>query len=292
MLKEGPGPATLDTLKTMQAATEDLPLPPEPRKKTEETKLPPKPSQEEQDRLIAAARELALDYTKQLPDFICLQITRRYHDPLGENDFLLRDTIATQLSYFGQVESYKLIWKKEKKPGTPANEGEGAISRGEFGTLLREVFQPETKAEFSFQRWTRLHSRLNAVFTYRVLPENSQWSLVYHESQVFKPGYAGLLFIDAETHAVMRVRIESQGIPPSFPIQAAWTQLDYAYQDLSGKQFLLPASGEMNMRIGRLGRKNEIEFRSYRKYSADSDISFETDEANAIGGASDKKPGH
>jgi hypothetical protein len=285
MLSESPGSLTSEAIKAMQTASQNLPIPVAEQPKAEEPKAPPipPPTSVEQEKIIAEARELSLDYTKHLPDFICLEYTRRYYDPKGTDDYHLSSTVAARLSYFGQKEDYKVISVNDKLTETSYNALDGAVSTGEFGTMLREIFEPDTHAEFWFDRWTSLHHHLTLVFGYRVLAMNSHWTLDYNRgANVFTPGYIGSIFIDPETHAVLRVTLDAQGIPPSFPIQVAKTQLDYAYTDLSGVQFLLPSNVVMYMRDGRMISKNEKDFRNYRKYSAESDITFEADTAGAV----------
>jgi hypothetical protein len=214
------------------------------------------------------------------------------------NDFHLHDTVATQLTYFEQKEAYKVIFKKENYKVSPesvkASETsytslDGATSNGEFGTLLKDIFEPRTHAEFWFQRRSSLHHHLALVYGFRVLARHSRWRIEYNPGAlVCTVEYAGTVFIDSETHAVLRVSTEAQSIPPSFPIQAAKIQLDYAWQDLAGQKFLLPSTVVLNMREGRVNQKNEIDFRSYRKYSAASAVTFEADSAGAINVENDK----
>lgn len=300
MLSASPDPSTSELRKQSQTAPQNLPLAASEQKQEEQKQEEPaprplpKPLSVEQEKIIAQAREIALDYTRRLPDFICLQFTRRYEDPLGENDFHLRDTVAAQLTYFGQKEDYKLISRKanyklapqdDKPADTPYTSLDGATSRGEFGTLLKQIFEPATHSEFWFQRRTSLRHLPALAFGYRVLAVNSKWTLEHSATaQLCTPAYTGSLFIDPETHAVMRVTMEAQRIPSSFPIQAASIQLDYAWQDLAGQKFLLPSTAVLYMRMRevRLIKENEIEFRNYRKYSAASDITFEADSAAAI----------
>jgi len=53
----------------------------------------------EQAKIIDAAREYALNYTKQLPNFICVQVTRRDFDPTGSgNNWYHSDTITARRS--------------------------------------------------------------------------------------------------------------------------------------------------------------------------------------------------
>ncbi len=83
--------------------------------------------------------------------------------------------------------------------------------------------------------------------------------------------------MDRDTLQVMRVTMEAIDITPSFPVQAASTRLDYDYENINGQMFLLPLRSEMRMRSGKLLVKNEVEFRMYRKFGADTAITFDTD---------------
>jgi hypothetical protein len=53
--------------------------------------------------------------------------------------------------------------------------------------------------------------------------------------------------------------------------------LNYGYTEISGRSFLLPLTSDLVSRSGRIGSRNEIEFRRYQKYSADTSISFGDD---------------
>ena len=279
MVAEGAGPETTEQLKEMQEASKRLPVPESMLKADTPPPAPmPPPSGADQDRIISEAREIALDYSTHLPDFICLQYTRRSIDPQGTNYFQQIDTVATRLSYFDQREDYKVISVGGKLSNKDYQKIGGAISSGEFGTMLKQIFEPETAAEFAFERWAKLDGRICLVYHYHVSRAHSKWSIDWNNSeQVYSPAYSGSIFIDREVPVVMRVTLIAEGIPTSFPIQEAKTTLNYGYQDISGKQFLLPLNSEMRMREGRLLRKNEVEFCNYRKYSADAVITFDSE---------------
>lgn len=283
MIAEGPGPETTEQLKEMQEATKSLPVPEDMVKPATPPPAPmPAPSVADQERILAEAREIALDYTKRLPDFLCLQYTRRYVDPQGTDYFQQVDTVATRLSYFDQKEEYKVISVGGKLSDKDYQKLGGAISSGEFGTMLRQIFEPETAAEFGFERWAKLDGRICLVYHYHVTRARSKWSIDWNNGeQVYSPAYSGSIFIDREVPVVMRVTLIAEGIPAAFPIQEAKSTLNYSYQDISGKQFLLPLNSEMRMRQGRLLVKNETEFRNYRKYSADAVITFDTEAGQA-----------
>jgi hypothetical protein len=73
---------------------------------------------------------------------------------------------------------------------------------------------------------------------------------------------------------VLRVTLEAEDIPPSFPVQQASSMLDYDFTEISGQQHLLPLRAVVRMRQGKLLTKNEVEFRLYRKFTADATITF------------------
>lgn len=53
--------------------------------------------------------------------------------------------------------------------------------------------------------------------------------------------------------------------------------LDYDYQDLSGHTFLLPLKSQVLMQGPDSIVRLDQEFRVYRKYSAESDVKFDTE---------------
>jgi hypothetical protein len=219
---------------------------------------------------------VALGYTKRLPDFICLQVTHRYIDPSGLEMFQKSDTIATRLSYFEQREDYKLISVNGTLSQADYSKLGGATSTGEFGTMLRQIFEPETQTEFWWERWAKLRGKIAYVFGYRVRQQRSQWHITWQRQMDIVTGYHGLIYVDKEVPTVLRVTLEAEEMPPSFPIQEARSMLDYDYQTIADKEFLLPLRAEMRMREGRFLIKNLTEFRSYRKFGTESTITFDT----------------
>ncbi len=274
MFQEGLGPRAAEELRKLVAATASLPPPVRDPAPVKPVPLPPPPSTE-QARVIAEAREMALSYTKRLPDFICLQVTRRYVDPSGLEMFQLMDTVAERLSYFEQKEEYKLISINGKWTDADRWKLGGATSSGEFGTMLKEIFEPSTEAEFEWERWGKLRGRVCHVYRFHVRQAKSRWHITWQRQMQIVPGYRGLLYIDRDVPMVLRVTMEAVDIPPTFPIQEARTMLDYDFVDIAGNEYLLPLRSEMRMRESRLLVKNQVEFRSYRKFGAEAIITFD-----------------
>ena len=276
---QGLGPKTVAALRSLRDASvslrapgPDAPPPPPPQ-------LPPPPSAEERADIIAAARENALNYSNGLPNYICLQVTRRYYsrDGRGETG---SDTIAERLTYYNHKEEYKMVTHNDQVTNVNAEKLGGSLSRGEFGSLLREIFDPSSQTQFNWERWSGLNQRWSYVFAFRVPLATSQYTIHSghdKDEQVITVGFSGSIFIDKGTNRVMRVRMHADDIPATFPVQAASQQLDYAFQKIGDQEFLLPLISEMKMKMeGRLNSRNVIEFRNYNKYSADTVIKFDT----------------
>jgi hypothetical protein len=285
MLSDGAGPKTVDALKTLRDASEHFggsatgPLAAVvssagPAKTYTQ---PPPPPPEKQREIIEAAREYALNYTKSLPDFVCAQITERYHDPTAKEAWRRGDVIKAKLSYNGKKENYDVMLINEQSVmGKTMESLGGTTSTGEFATMLRYIFEPVSEASFHWERMGNWHGHISYVFDYAVDQPHSSWGITDVESKrTVTPAYRGAIFIDQTTGQIVRFTAEAVDIPADFPIQVAKETLSYEYADLSGNKFLLPATSEVRLDRGRDMSKNVVTFTSYRKFSADAVITFD-----------------
>ena len=272
---EGAGPKTVAALNELAAQSASLPrakpkAPPPPV-----VPIPP-PSSEEQQAVLSDVRDYALNYSKQLPDFICTQVTRRYYDPTGLEFWRTEDTLTAKLTYFEQKEDYKLVLVNNRYTTAALQSLGGATSAGEFGSLLKLTLEPKTDALLGWDHWATLRGRRAYVFSYRVDSYHSQWHINYENTQSIISGYSGLLYVDKDTHMVLRITFQAVDIPSSFPVQEATTVLDYDFVKISDREFLLPLKAVVRMRHDKLLTKNDVEFRMYRKFSADAVVTFDT----------------
>ncbi len=273
----GAGPRTLEALEALRESSKNLPPPAAVQPKPAPAAIPP-PSPAEQRRILEAVQEYARNYIRGLPDFICTQVTRRYVDPTGLEFWSQQDVITARLTYFEQREDYKVVLINNRPTDISYDRLEGATSTGEFGSMMRELFAPETQAQFRWERWATLRGRRTHVFSYFVEQPRSRWRISYQKTLEITPGYRGLVYVDADTLAVARITLEAVGIPPDFPIQEASTVLDYDFVEIAGRKYWLPLRAVVRMREGKLLLRNDVEFRMYRKFAAEATIIFETPE--------------
>src|SRR6266566_126110 len=178
----GAGPATMEALRKIVETSASLP-PAQPKPvRIAPTPIAPPPLAE-QKALIERVREYSLNYSKNLPNFICTQVTRRYDDPTGLEFWRPSDTLTTKLSYFEQKETYKLVMINDRPTEQAYESLGGALSQGEFGSMLHEIFDRETHAVFEWLRWGTLRGRRTHVYSYRVAQSNSKFTINYMRAQ-------------------------------------------------------------------------------------------------------------
>jgi hypothetical protein len=274
----GAGPKTVAGLKELGDASSSLPEAAPPAPKPVVVPIPP-PDSVEQAKIIDAVREYVTNYTKSLPNFICVQVTRRDVDRAGTgSSWYHMDTITSRLSYNGQHEDYEVILK-DNQPVTNVKLEQlgGTVSAGEFGTMMNEIFEPQSRAQFSWDHWATLRGRRTYVFAYDIEQEYSQ----YHVKEVetnreVVPAYRGLIYIDRDTNSITKITLNPYNMPADFPIHEIHESLDYDSQTIGDTQYMLPLKAVLTSKLARFATKNDIEFRLYRKFETGSTIKFDT----------------
>jgi hypothetical protein len=271
----GAGAKTVAALRVLRDSSARLSVASSPPPPTEVKPLP-SPSAAEQKKVLAEATEYALNYEKNLPNFICTQVTRRFEDPAG-GGFRALDTINERLSYFDHHEDYKVTMVNNKPVEMEHDKLNGATSSGEFGSIMREIFATQTQTTFAWDRWATLRERRMHVYNYRVLLANSGYHIILHDQSLnIVVGYHGLIYVDADQHLVHRITLEAENIPASFPVQDLKLRLDYGLQKIGESEYLLPLQFEIQSREGRIVAKNDVDYHFYRKFGTDSTIKFDT----------------
>jgi hypothetical protein len=236
---------------------------------------PASPDAAEQKKVLADATQHALNHEQNLPNFICTQITRRFEDFNGQGGWRPIDIIVERLTYFEHREDYKVVELNGRPADIAHHQLQGASSSGEFGSIMRAIFLPQTETEFTWQSWFTLRGRRTHVYAYRVLASKSNYHIqVPLQKLDLVTGYHGLIFIDNTRHMVQRVTLHADEIPASFPIQDVSLALDYEYTRIGEADYLLPLQFELRSREGRRLVKNDVDYESYRKFTADSSIRF------------------
>jgi hypothetical protein len=231
----------------------------------------------EEDPVIKKAKEAAANYTGSLPNFFCRQVTTRYQSDHPKEGWQALDVLSADVAYENGHETYKNIKVGSKSTDKSMEDLGGSWSTGEFSSVLEDVFAPETGAVFRRSGQDSIHGRTAIVFKYDVTRERSHWRIIT-PSQIYYPAYRGSIWIDRETSRVVRLEMESRNMPLLFPFAKVESATDYDFVRLSSPQtYLLPSDAEVLSCEQGSDRcvRNHIEFRNYRKFGAESDITFD-----------------
>jgi hypothetical protein len=186
------------------------------------------------------------------------------------------DTIEEQLTYVNGKEAYTVLALNGKKtPGAVHSQIEGAISWGEFGSLLSQVFDPASHTVFSWDREELVTGRRGWAFKYHV-PKESGTTVVDQPSNLaVVVSYSGRIVIDPDTKDVLEIS-SVLDIPGTFRIRNVSRKVVYSDQDIGGKHFCLPSHSELHMEEGTRIFDNRIDFKDYHRFSSDSTIHFDS----------------
>jgi len=239
------------------------------------------PTPEEQAAILDQVRQYALDYSRKLPDFVCLELESRYQaptraarsGPAAEPEWRQVDTVTKRVSYFEQKEAEKVIEHNRARTTQDMKSLGGAQSFGDFGNMMRQVFDPATAARFEWAGWSPVGAQMAMGFDFSVPAERSRYHLEV-KGRGIMTAYRGRVDVDPQTRAILRIKVEAVDIPPGFPLRNASDTLSYATQSISGVPFLLPAQVEARMGTAGSLTRNVKLFRAYQKYAADSSITF------------------
>jgi hypothetical protein len=73
---------------------------------------------------------------------------------------------------------------------------------------------------------------------------------------------------------VWRISYTAKDIPPEIQTRQISTDVDYTETPIGTKTYLLPADASVTLLLWTKQIKNELDFRGYRKFEAESSITF------------------
>ena len=241
------------------------------------------PSPAELPVMVEKVRQKALDYSRSLPNFICTQVTKRYSGKATSGSrqpsWKLYDTLTIQLSYFEEKENYRLTLVNGKPVTKSMEQLHGGKFKGDFGSVLRNVFDPRSMADFSWVKWDQVNGRRVAVLHFEIDLEHAVFgTTITRGGRRVHMNWAaeGQVAVDAETMEVLRVAVDSVGLAENSPVGAVHLVLSYSRQKVGDQEFLLPLQSENWSNSKSSGAQRGVTlFTDYRKFSAESGIRFD-----------------
>ena len=226
------------------------------------------------EQIIRDARAAAGAFSAGLPDYLVQQVTTRFFATGFPTHWQEIDEVTADLAYVGGKEDYRNI----RINGNPVSNPErsGTWSTGEFGTTLEDLMSPITDATFKRRGEEKMVGRTAVVYDYTVAQVHSHWTMVSPDGRQYKPAYEGAVWIDKDSRRVLRIELRATTFPRDFTISRAECKLQYAWVKIEQKSYLLPSASENIGCMSGSGActRNVLEFKNYRKFTADSNITF------------------
>jgi hypothetical protein len=225
--------------------------------------------------IIRNARSEAYSFSADLPNFLVQQVTTRYTGTRLLNNWRAMDVVTADVASVDGKEDYRNI-KVNGRP-TDRPEDSGSWSTGEFQVTLEDILSPRTFAAFTPRGEERIVNRAAWVFDLSVEQSHSHWKLISQNGGEYYPAYRGTIWVDKESRRVLRIEQKAIGLPRDFAYDKAESTLAYGFVDIDGRSYLLPIqSDNVACLAGSLNcGRNAIDFRNYRKFSADSNVKFD-----------------
>jgi hypothetical protein len=235
--------------------------------------------------LLARVTTHARQELARLPNCSCLETVRREHQLPGAKMRLL-DTIRLEVLYNGGRELYASPGDRGFGDNHPiAFAGSGTLGNGFFALYLKDVFS-EGRVSYLYKGEETVNGRHLAHFEFRVPVSVSSETIQLVEGSG-AVGMRGSFWADPLTYDVVSIAMEASEIPPTLPITASETSIDYARTNLGGDDFLLPQSADYELvKLNGERSRNHIEFTHCHLFGARSSINFGTREERPQFGAS------
>ncbi len=227
------------------------------------------PSDQSAPAILERIGRTAISYTEQLQDFTCRQTTvRTAAKTSSPGKWKPVDTQENELNFVGHKEHYRLL-----KVNGSADHPETRVSKnytrtsGEFGSLMRSVFRPESRAKFE---WRSRDGNVCA-FNYEILVANSTMAMTNGKKRI-PLAFGGTVYANCETGKITRINAVSRDTAGEEGLSA---DVYYGPTKIGDREFFLPTRAENTSRHGSTITKAEIKFSNYRKYDASTTLKFD-----------------
>ena len=244
---------------------------------------PPAPA--EAAEILEKTRENTRNVVEEMPDFVVKQLITRSEAYAGTGNWRPYDNLVIAVSFSAEKGEQYRVMAKNGAPVTDTATAssysglDGATSGGEFVEDLAKIFKPESKTHFAVLTTDVIRGRRTVVYEYQIEIQNNKNGGVGLKGPVYSSspaGEKGRIWIDRDSHRVLRIEYVLTDITPSFPVKAVSKTIDYEMVDIAGEKYLMPTLSDFRGTVESSGKRfesrNVIRFRNYQKYGSEVKI--------------------
>ena len=226
--------------------------------------------------LLSRVRAVNEQLYTDLESFVCNEQMTRYKGSLSGDKTHQIDTVTARVSFENGTERYTDI-RQNRQRRFRISGVTGAWSEGEFGTLLRQTQMLLTTQAVKFLRNSHLDGTPTAVYDFDVSEQDSPWDLEVggHHYQV---PFRTEVSVSRDSGQILEIERTSTDVSPDTRISEVRWSVSLAPEELNGRTWLLPKSGEYSVLYEESGRRewNLMSFSDYHRYG--SEVAVRVDE--------------
>jgi hypothetical protein len=226
----------------------------------------------EQAVVLELIRLYAQEYSASIPNFLCYRNTRFFKEQTPFGRWKLDTELKERLSHTGEEDDHEIVAVDGKEVQGKVLVLHGGLTvSGEFGNVMRRVFEAETETTFTWMAGKP--GAEEVVLGFVVSEEKSSMRISSGDEEVIV-GYAGEVHASPATGQIYRIRLTMDPLPKGHPIRGATWDIFYGPVKVEEQELLLPVRASVEaFQQGRFVR-NEATYTDYQKYTADSSIRF------------------
>jgi hypothetical protein len=237
------------------------------------------PSSDEQRQMLERMRQYTDRYAANLPNFLCQQITRQFQAGKKPTHWRKGDVLSVRLAFNGGHEQHTLELVNDKPVSKAYFPRVPLTTEGEFGPLLWGALDDGQNVQFTWKGWETVRGKRLAVFEYAVDKAHSRTTVGLGDLSATVP-YQGSIYGDPATGAVWRLTKRETDIPPEVQTKSVLTVVEYGEVKIGEQSYLLPVEASVLADTGSNNILNQMSFENYRKFEAESHLTFSVKDPN------------
>src|SRR5262249_37870884 len=151
---------------------------------------------------------VAFQFSEKLPNFVCQEFMSRF-TRRGREEKTPLDLVSAEVIYEDGHESYRNVKINNRLTNKALQEIEGSWSTGEFASMLVELFQADTQAQFRSGGASSISGATAQVYDFQVQRENSHWMLTMGSHRLVA-AYTGSVWVEPNSARVLRIEIQAR----------------------------------------------------------------------------------
>ena len=222
--------------------------------------------------LLDHVRQVNLEYTRALPNFVADEVAKRYRQLPRSSRLEYVDRIESEMTFRGGRGARRQVLRD----GQPQRFETilGFRWYGGFGSEIRSVLDPICPTSLVFAG--RIQARGKPALVYRYSsPPDGCFGEFFADYENYSPARSGRIVVEESSGRVIQLEEKATGFPSGFLFTERDKQIEWDDVKIGDTTHLLPVSAEFVARYkaGAVWRVS-LEFKNHRHFEASSTVTY------------------